>query len=109
MENYLKDHKLFLRSDRTSCHKFEANQFRLFLHSAAYVLLHTLRTQGLRGTAWGRAQFDQIQLRILKVGARIEELKTKVTFHFPSSFPLNWLYERVLTNLSRSEWRRSPS
>jgi Transposase DDE domain group 1 len=109
MENYLKDHKLFLRSDRTSCHKFEANQFRLFLHSAAYVLLHTLRTQGLRGTAWGRAPFDQMQLRILKVGARIEELKTKVTFHFPSSFPLNWLYERVLTNLSRSEWRRSPS
>jgi len=51
MENYIKDHKLFLHSDRTSCHKFEANQFRVFLHSAAYVLMHTLRTQGLRGTA----------------------------------------------------------
>jgi Transposase DDE domain group 1 len=35
MENDLKDHKLFLPSDRTSCHKFAANQFRLFLHSAA--------------------------------------------------------------------------
>lgn len=108
MENYIKDHKLFLHSDRTSCHKFEANQFRLFLHSAAYVLMHTLRTQGLRGTAWAKAQFDQMQIRILKVGARIEELKTKVMFHFPSSFPLKWLYERVLTNLSRSELCRSP-
>jgi hypothetical protein len=101
MENYIKDHKRFLHSDRTSCHKFEANQFRVFLHSAAYVLMHTLRTQGLRGTAWSRAQFDQIQLRVLKVGARIEELKTKINFHFPSSFPLKGVYERIVSNLSR--------
>jgi hypothetical protein len=108
MENYIKDHKLFLHSDRTSCHKFEANQFRVFLHSAAYVLMHTLRTKGLRGTAWGKAQFDQIQLRLLKVGARVEELKTKVNFHFPSAFPLKELYETVLGNLSRTELCRSP-
>ncbi len=36
-EGYIKDHKLYLKSDRTSCHRFEANQFRLLLHSAAYV------------------------------------------------------------------------
>jgi hypothetical protein len=103
MENYRKDHKRFLHSDRTSCHKFEANQFRVFLHSAAYVLMHTLRTQGLRGTAWSRAQFDQIQLRVLKVGARIEELKTKIRFHFPSSFPLKGVYERIVSNLFRPD------
>ena len=101
MENYIKDHKRFLHSDRISCHKFEANQFRLFLHSAAYVLMHNLRTRGLQGTAWSRAQFDQIQLRVLKVGVRIEELKTKIRFHFPSSFPLKGLYERIVSNLSR--------
>ncbi len=108
MENYIKDHKLFLHSDRTSCHRFEANQFRLFLHSAAYVLMHTFRTRGLQGTAWCKAQFDQIQLRLLKVGTRIDELKTKVTFHFPSAFPLKEVYETVLSNLSRSELCRSP-
>ena len=108
MENYIKNHKLFLHSDRTSCHKFEANQFRLFLHSAAYVLMHTLRSKGLQGTAWCKAQFNQMQIRLLKVGARVEELKTKVTFHFPSSFPLKELYETVLVNLSRSAWCRSP-
>jgi len=100
-ENYIKDHKRFLHSDRTSCHKFEANQFRLFLHSAAYVLMHTFRTKGLQGTAWSRAQFDQIQLRVLKVGARIEEWKTKIRFHFPSSFPLKGVYEKIVSNLSR--------
>ena len=36
-ENEIKDHKRYLKSDRTLCHRFEANQFRLFLHSAAYV------------------------------------------------------------------------
>jgi hypothetical protein len=101
MENYIKDHKRFLHSDRTSCHTFEANQFRLFLHSAAYVLMHAFRTTGLQGTAWSRAQFDQIQLRVLKVGARIEEWKTKIRFHFPSSFPLKGVYERIVSNLSR--------
>jgi Transposase DDE domain group 1 len=108
MENYIKDHKRFLHSDRLSCHKFEANQFRLFLHSAAYVLMHHLKAKGLQGTVWSRAQFDQIQLRVLKVGARVEELKTKIRFHFPSSFPLKALYARVVANLSGVELCRSP-
>jgi len=108
MENYIKDHKRFLHSDRLSCHKFEANQFRLFLHSAAYVLMHHLRAIGLQGSDWSRAQFDQIQLRMLKVGARVEELKTKIRFHFPSSFPLKAVYARVLANLCGIEPCRSP-
>ena len=108
MENDIKDHKRFLHSDRLSCRKFEANPFRLFLHSAAYVLMHTLRTKGLRGTAWSRAQFDQIQLRILKVGARVEAWKTKIRFPFPSSVPLQEIYARVMANLSSVDLRRSP-
>src|SRR3954464_15718098 len=42
-ENLVKAHKLHLASDRTSCTKATANQFRLVLHTAAYWLLHTLR------------------------------------------------------------------
>jgi hypothetical protein len=45
MENEIKDHKLSLKSDRTSCHRFVAKQLRLFLHSAAYMLLDTLRRE----------------------------------------------------------------
>jgi hypothetical protein len=44
-ENESKDHQRSLKSDRTSCHRFAANQFRVFLHSAAYVLLDTLRRE----------------------------------------------------------------
>jgi len=45
-ENLIKPHKLHLASDRTSCTKATANQFRLLIHTAAYWLMH-----GLRGLA----------------------------------------------------------
>jgi len=66
-ENEIKDHKLYLKSDRTSCHRFAANQFRLLLHSAAYVLLETLRREVLRSTQWASATMETIQLRLLKL------------------------------------------
>jgi hypothetical protein len=100
MEGFIKNHKRSLHSDRTSCVKFEANQFRLLLHSAAYVLLHTLAEKGLRGTRWATAQFDTIQKRVLKVGAQVHELTTKIKFHLPTSFPLKELWRRMVLNLA---------
>ena len=98
-EGFIKNHKTFLHSDRTSCHRFSANQFRLFLHSAAYVLLHTIQQIGMRGTQWTASNFDTIQLRVLKVGARVREQATKVRFHFPTSYPLKDLMRTVVLNL----------
>ena len=100
MENFIKNHKTFLHSDRTSCHTFEANHFRLFLHSAAYILMHALATIGLRGTKWTNAQFNTLQNRLLKVAGRVCELKTKIKFHLPTAFPLQHLYDKILYNLA---------
>ena len=100
MENFIKNHKTFLHSDRTSCHTFQANHFRLFLHSAAYVLMHALAQTGLRGTKWTNAQFNTLQNRLLKVAGRVCELKTKIRFHLPTAFPLKHLYGKILYNLS---------
>jgi len=61
MENEIKDHTLSLKSDRTSCHRFEANQWRLIWHSAAYVLLETLRREVLKTTQWASATMETIQ------------------------------------------------
>ena len=102
MENFIKNHKTFLHSDRTSCHTFEANHFRLFLHSAAYVLMHTLTEIGLQATQWAHAQFNTIQHRILKVAGRVSELKTKIKLHLPTSFPLKPLYDTILCNLAKA-------
>ena len=100
MENYIKDHKTFLLSDRTSCHNWEANQFRLFLHSAAYVLLQTLAEVGLAHTPWVQVQFNTLQRRLLKVAARVDELKTKITFHLPTSFPFKEIFRKILFQLN---------
>lgn len=86
MELMIKDHKNGLRSDRTSCHRFAANQFRLFLHSAAYVVMHYLRTVKLKGTQLSHAQFDTIRLRLLKIGTRVESGKTRLLIHLPKAF-----------------------
>ena len=94
-ENYIKGHKLYLHSDRTSCHRFQANQLRLFLHSAAYVLLHTMQHELFLGTQWAKAQFDMLRVRILKIGARVKELKTKIRLYLPSSYPLKGLLQKA--------------
>jgi hypothetical protein len=87
MELMIKEHKNHLRSDKTSCSSFLANQFRLFLHSIAYVLLHTFREKHLQNTQFAKAQFDTIRLKILKLGARVRQLSTKIKIHLPSSCP----------------------
>lgn len=94
MELMIKDHKVALKSDRTSCHRKEANQFRLFIHSAAYVLMHALRDNLLRSSELARAQFDTIRLRLLKIGARIEVGRTFIRFHFPACYPMQPLLAR---------------
>jgi hypothetical protein len=87
-ELYIKEHKLYLKSDRTSCTDFSANQFRLFLHSAAYVLIHALKTNILKHTPWANATIATIRLRLFKIGARVRQLKTRIKVELPSSFPL---------------------
>jgi hypothetical protein len=86
-ENLIKAHKRHLASDRTSCTKATANQFRLVLHTAAYWLLHELRGLAPRTSFWREAQFDTIRLALLKVAARITELATRIKVALPSSYP----------------------
>ena len=62
MEGFIKNHKTFLHSDRTSC-------------------------------------FDTIQLRVLKIGARVREQATRIRFHFPTSYPLKDLMKTIVLNL----------
>jgi hypothetical protein len=82
----IKEHKLYLKSDRSSCGSFLANQFRLFLHSAAYVLIHSLQKEVLAGTDYANATMKTIQLKILKTAAWVEEMKTKVKIILPQGF-----------------------
>jgi len=68
-ENRIKEAQLNLFADRLSAATFRANQLRLWLASAAYVLMHALRRVGLAGTALARACANTIRLKLLKIGA----------------------------------------
>ena len=87
MENMIKDHKTYTKSDRTSCHRWEANQFRLFLHTGAYWLLLRLRQAAPRKSRWCTATFETLRRTFLKIAARIEELKSRVRVALPSACP----------------------
>jgi len=86
-ENLIKAHKLHLASDRTSCTSATANQFRLLIHTAAYWLLHTLRGLAPKTSFWRDAQFDTIRLALIKVAARVTEMKTRIKVALPSCYP----------------------
>jgi hypothetical protein len=86
-ENLVKAHKAHLASDRTSCTKATANQFRLVLHTAAYWLLHTLRGLAPKRSFWRQAQFDTIRLALIKVVGRVAELASRITLALPSDHP----------------------
>jgi len=96
MELRIKEHKLYLRSDRSSCHRFKANQFRLFLHSMAYVLLHTFQKEVLRGTEFENATFKTIQNKIIKTAAWVKEMKTKVKIELPRCCPTKSIQSNCL-------------
>ena len=85
-ENLIKAHKLHLASDRTSCTKATANQFRLLIHTAAYWLMHTLRGLAPKTSFWRDAQFDTIRLALIKVAGRVTEMVTRIKVSLPSSF-----------------------
>lgn len=100
MENRIKEQQLGLFADRTSCHRFVANQFRLLLSSAAYVLVQALRRTALAGTEMARAQVGTIRLRLFKVAARVVVSARRVVFHLASSYPDQELFRGVFARLA---------
>lgn len=103
-ELMIKDFKCALRGDRVSLHSFWANFFRVLLHSLAYELMRSLRVRieslGAIARHLGRAQFDTIRIRVLKVAAVVTESVRRVRFQLPDSYPDRELFRRLLLELS---------
>ncbi len=70
-----------------------ANQFRLFPHAYAYWLMWSLRASV---PPLGVAQFDTLRLRLVKVAARVAEMKTMIGVHLPTSCPAQDILRLVL-------------
>jgi hypothetical protein len=108
-ENRIKEQQLGLFADRTSCHDFLANQFRVLLSAAAYVLVETLRRVGLAGTELACAQVTTIRLKLLKIGGRIVRSVRRLVIHLASGFPLRNLLRTVLGRLQQGTTLPAPS
>ena len=100
-ENHIKAWKLHLAADRTSCSRATANQFRLLLHTAAYWLMWSLRSLMPKRSTWRVAQFDTLRLRLVKLAARVVELKTRVVLHLPSACPYQAVPRLALGRMPR--------
>jgi hypothetical protein len=87
MENFIKLHKTQLASDRTSCRSPLANQVRLLLHTGAYWLLLKVRDNIPKPQPLAVAEFKTLQMRLIKIAARISETATRVRVAFAAACP----------------------
>jgi len=94
IENRIKEGKNTLRWDKTSCHRFAANQARLLVGCLAYNLLHMIRDSAF----WGeriKPSIESIIRRLVKVGARVVYHARRWYVHAAAAFPLARYY-RIL-------------
>jgi hypothetical protein len=82
-ENWIKDLKLYLSSGRTSCQEFDANQFRLLLHTLAYILIWETR----KAARLPAMTVETFRLQVLKIGVLVQESASKIRLRLASQFP----------------------
>ena len=97
-ENRIKELKNDLAIDRTSCSRFLANQFRVLLTAAAYVLMQELRFRA-RHTDCARAQVGTLRLRLFKLAAWVEVSVRRIVIHLPRRFPGRRAWLRIATSV----------
>ena len=96
MENGIKMVKTQLFADRTSCHEWYANQFRLVLSSLAYVLMDAIRRIALPTTKIDKAEINTLRLKLLKIGAIVIRNTRRVKVMVSSAYPNKNLFLRVV-------------
>lgn len=100
-ELWIKDFKCALAADRLSCSSFAANSFRLLLHAAAYRLLHALRQEAaLISPELGRAQFDTLRIRLLKVAALVQQSVRRIWVRLPRAYPWCQVFGRLAERMN---------
>jgi hypothetical protein len=94
IENRIKELHYGMQIGRTSCSRFWANQLRVLLTAAAYVLMQELRLRAAR-TDCARAQVGTLRERLLKLGARVIVSVRRIVLHLPTAFPFLHTFRQV--------------
>jgi len=98
IENRIKELHHDLAIGRTSCTRFWANQLRVLLTAAAYILLQEIRLRAAR-TRWARAQVATLRLRLLKLGVSVVTSVRRIVLHLPLSAPDRATWCRIACQL----------
>jgi hypothetical protein len=98
IENRIKELHYGLEIDRTSCSRFLANQLRVLLTAAAYVLMQELRLRAAR-TKLSRAQVPTLRDALLKIGARVQSSVRRIVLRLPTTFPYDHAWGTVARSL----------
>jgi hypothetical protein len=106
MENYIKQIKSDLKSDRTSAGSYLANFGRLLFTAAAYVLHQQLRQHALQETTLERATPRTVILKLFKIATSVKQYKDRVILHLPRSCPVKDLLRLITERLSLTTKRR---
>jgi len=85
-ENRFKELKLALGFGRTSCTRFWANQLRITLTAAAFVLFQELQLRADR-TALRGAQVPRLRQAVITIGVQVVRSVRRIVLHFPRSHP----------------------
>ena len=98
-ENRIKEQQLGLFADRTSCHAFLANSFRVLLAAAAYVLVEHIRRTALVGTELEKAEVGTIRLRLFRVAGLVVTSARRLVVRLSKSYVWRDLFARVARRL----------
>ena len=98
LENRIKELHYGMEIGRTSCSDFWANQFRVLMTAAAYMLLQELR-MSLARTNSARAQVSTLRERFLKIGVQVVTSVRRIVLHLPQAFPFRDTFSRLALSL----------
>jgi DDE family transposase len=100
-ENRLKELKHALAFGRTSCTRFWANQLRVTLSAAAFVLCQELQLRADR-TALRGAQVLRLRQALITIGVQVVRSVRRIVLHFPRSHPEADTWARLARALGAS-------
>jgi hypothetical protein len=85
-EARIKELKLGIQAQRLSCYSFIANQFRLLLCQAAYILMLAIR-QAATGTPFATAQVERLRALLIKGADRVKVSARRVLVELAARSP----------------------
>lgn len=101
-EHRIKELKLGIHADRLSCSTFIANQFRLLLAQAAYILMLMIR-QAAKGTQFATAQVERLRTMLIKGAARVSVSVRRVLVELAAYCPFADELRQIAQHLRSSK------